>query len=52
MSAVVVGKSSEGSKAIVKALERDDSRPLWVCIWGGAGTLAQALMDLTASLSG
>ena len=30
------GKSSEGSRAIVKALERDDPRPLWVCIWGGA----------------
>ncbi len=49
MSAVGTGKSSEGSKAIVKALERDDPRPLWICIWGGANTLAQALEDLTAS---
>ena len=51
MAAVGTGKSSEGSKAIVKALERDDPRPLWICIWGGADTLAQALLDLTASHS-
>ncbi len=49
MGAVGAGKSSGGSKAIVKALERDDPRPLWICIWGGAGTLAQALLDLTAA---
>jgi hypothetical protein len=49
MSAVGAGKASEGSKAIVKALEGDDPRPLWICIWGGAGTLAQALEDLTAA---
>jgi hypothetical protein len=49
MTAVGAGKSSEGSKAILQALERDDPRPLWVCIWGGANTLAQALMDLKAA---
>jgi len=51
MAATGAGKSSEGSKAIVRAVERDDSRPLWICIWGGAGTLAQALMDLKAAHS-
>ena len=51
MAAVGEGKSSDGSRAIAKALERDDPRPLWVCIWGGAGTLAQALLDLSASHS-
>jgi Protein of unknown function (DUF1593) len=49
MAAVGEGKSSEGSRAIVKALERDDPRPLWICIWGGSGTLAQALLDLSAA---
>ena len=49
MAATGEGKASEGAKAIVRALEREDSRPLWVCIWGGANTLAQALMDLRAS---
>src|SRR5215472_8134272 len=42
-------KSSEGSKAIVRAIERADPRPLWVTIWGGASTLAQALKDLRAA---
>ena len=49
MAAVGQGKSSEGSRSIVKALERDDPRPLWICIWGGANTLAQALLDLAAA---
>ena len=49
MAAVGAGKSSEGSKAIVRALERDDPRPLWICIWGGANTLAQAFEDLKAA---
>jgi hypothetical protein len=49
MAAVGAGKSSDGSRSIMKALERDDPRPLWVCIWGGANTLAQALEDLTSS---
>jgi hypothetical protein len=43
------GKASAGSTAIVRAMERDDSRPLWITIWGGANTLAQALEDLSAS---
>ena len=49
MPAVGEGKSSDGSKAIVQAMERNDPRPLWICIWGGAGTLAQALLDLRSS---
>src|SRR5580698_3142172 len=43
------GKSSPGSEAIVRAIERDDPRPLWICLWGGANTLAQALIDLRAT---
>ena len=43
------GTASEGSTAIVRAAERDDPRPLWISIWGGANTLAQALMDLRNS---
>jgi len=49
MAAVGEGKASEGSKAILQAVEREDQRPLWICIWGGANTLAQALMDLKAA---
>jgi hypothetical protein len=51
MAAVGTGKSSNGSRAVAKALERDDPRPLWVCIWGGANTLAQALTDVKAAHS-
>ena len=51
ISATGSGKSSDGSKAIVRTVERDDTRPLWVCIWGGAGTLAQALIDLKVAHS-
>jgi hypothetical protein len=46
MAAVGKGKSSAGSRALMKAIERDDPRPLWVCLWGGSNTLAQALIDL------
>jgi hypothetical protein len=48
MAATGPGKSSPGSEAIVRAIERDDPRPLWITLWGGANTLAQALMDLRA----
>jgi hypothetical protein len=44
-------KSSEGAKAIIRAADRDDLRPVWICIWGGANTLAQALKEVRASRS-
>jgi hypothetical protein len=43
MQGVGDGKDSPGSDAIIKALEKNDTRPLWVAVWGGANTLAQAL---------
>ena len=49
MAAVGPGKASPGSAAIVRAMERQDPRPLWITIWGGANTLAQALVDLRAT---
>ncbi len=51
LTATGEGKSSDGSRAVAAAIQRDDPRPLWICIWGGANTLAQALMDLRASKS-
>ena len=48
MAATGPDKSSDGAKVIVRTLERDDPRPLWVCLWGGANTLAQALIELRA----
>jgi hypothetical protein len=43
------GKSSEGAKALIRAADRDDPRPLWVSLWGGANTLAQALIEVRAT---
>jgi hypothetical protein len=49
MAATGEGKASEGARAIVRAMERKDERPLWISVWGGANTLAQALLELRAT---
>jgi hypothetical protein len=49
MGATGPGKSSEGATALIRAADRDDPRPLWVCLWGGANTLAQALLEARAA---
>ena len=46
MLGVGKGKDSPGSKWIEKILEDNDKRPLWICVWGGVNTLAQALYDI------
>ncbi len=51
MAAIGEGKASAGSTALAKAIEREDPRPLWICLWGGVNTLAQALMDVRAGHS-
>jgi hypothetical protein len=48
MAAVGPGKTSPGAELIARAADRADPRPLWVTIWGGANTLAQALVDVRA----
>lgn len=45
------GKGTAGSRRIIKAVDRADERPVWVTVWGGANTLAQALWDVRASRS-
>lgn len=37
------GKDSDGSDWIIRELEAVDDRPLWISVWGGVNTLAQAL---------
>jgi hypothetical protein len=51
MAAMGPGKSSAGSKLLIQAIDRDDERPLWVTVWGGPNTLAQALSELRATKS-
>jgi len=47
MQGVGNGKDSEGSDWIVKVLEEEDERPLWISVWGGVNTLAQALYKIS-----
>ncbi len=51
MNGVGEGKDSEGSTWILETLEQDDPRPLWISVWGGANTLAQALRTIRATRS-
>ncbi|MFN3648592.1 MAG: DUF1593 domain-containing protein [Armatimonadota bacterium] len=51
MAAVGDGKSTPGSRRILEAADRADRRPLWISVWGGANTLAQALWDARKSRS-
>lgn len=46
MLGVGKGKDSEGSDWIIKVLEEKDERPLWIAVWGGSNTLAQALYKI------
>ena len=40
-----IGKDNDtaGSELIIKLVDEDDPRPLWVACWGGGNTLAQAI---------
>lgn len=49
MSATGNDKMSDGARAIIAAADRKDDRPLWICIWGGANTLAEALEEVRAT---
>jgi len=45
------GKSTEGSRLIIKALEKKDPNPLYIVVNAGSNTLAQALIDFQDSHS-
>ncbi|MBN1478635.1 DUF1593 domain-containing protein [candidate division KSB1 bacterium] len=49
MAGVGFGKTSPGSQHIMEVIDRPDDRPVWVAVWGGANTLAQALWDVKYS---
>ncbi len=49
MAATGTDRMSPGAELIVRAADRDDPRPLWISAWGGANTLAQALLQVRAT---
>jgi len=51
MSAVGKGKDSEGSEWVISVVDRDDERPVWISVWGGANVLAQALWKVRETRS-
>lgn len=51
MKGVGDGMDSEGSDWIIRVLEKEDDRPLWIPTWGGANTLAQALYTIRKTKS-
>ncbi|MDO3385637.1 DUF1593 domain-containing protein [Gilvimarinus sp. SDUM040013] len=51
MQGVGPGHDSQGSEKIIELLENDDERPLWISVWGGPNTLAQALYKLRETRS-
>ncbi len=51
MQAVGEGHDSEGSEWIIKVLEKDDQRSVWIPVWGGVNTLAQAIWKIKKTKS-
>ncbi|MFC2129410.1 nucleoside hydrolase-like domain-containing protein [Bacteroidota bacterium] len=40
------GNESPGSRLIIEQADIDDGRPLWITVWGGGNTLAQAIWQV------
>jgi hypothetical protein len=51
MEGVGEGKDSPGSELIIRAVDKNDPRPLWISVWGGANCLAQALYKVQKTRS-
>lgn len=45
------GNGSPGSKLLIQLADEADDRPLWIGIWGGGNTLAQAIYQVKQDLS-
>ncbi len=51
MEGVGEGKDSDGSQLLIDVVDREDDRPVWVTVWGGANGLAQALWKVRQTRS-
>ncbi|MDP2041713.1 MAG: DUF1593 domain-containing protein [Algoriphagus sp.] len=45
------GNESAGSDFIIQLADEKDDRPLWITVWGGGNTLAQAIWDVKQTRS-
>jgi len=50
LTGIAEGPPSEGALRLVAAAQRPDPRPLWVTLWSGASTLAEALAHARRTL--
>lgn len=46
MAKIGAGNRSAGSDLIINLVDEDDPRPLWITVWGGGNTLAQAIWQV------
>jgi hypothetical protein len=51
MAGVGDGKDSDGSEWIIRTVDKDDARPIWISAWSGLNTLAQALWKVQKTRS-
>lgn len=51
MNAVGEGKDSQASRLLIRAVDKNDPRPLWVTVWGGPNVLAQTLWSVRKTRS-
>jgi len=51
MDGIGKGKDSPGSELLIRAVDRNEPRPLWVTVWGGPNVLAQALWKVRVTRS-
>jgi hypothetical protein len=49
LAGIQPARLSSGAAALISAASRKDARPLWITVWGGANTLAEALRQLRAT---
>ena len=51
LDAIGTGRMTPGAQQIIDAADKADDRPLWISVWGGANTLAQALLHVRETRS-
>jgi hypothetical protein len=44
-------KNSEASEAIIKIVDKPDTRPVWFCVWGDCSNIAQAIWKVQQTRS-